>query len=175
MGHQWLHCGTPWIVSGSIQPTTALKTALSCHWVREDRSSPRFANSGCTQPHVEGFPPDVGKRAMTLCYLILTNHVIPTFTGVTEKHVDVSLLSSSDCSGVAIPAVCNCACIIVRVKPEINLKTIFSNTQHFAVYVRCMPSRRLWRLDTPLVLALPTIDREKWHVNSSSISRSSLF
>ena len=38
----------------------------------------------------------------------------------------------------AILAVCNCACVIARVKPEINLKTIFSNTQH---YVRCMPSR----------------------------------
>ena len=51
----------------------------------------------------------------------------------------------------AVSAVCNCACIIARVKPEINLKTILSNTQHFAVYVRCMPSRRLRRLDTPLV------------------------
>ena len=36
-------------------------------------------------------------------------------------------------------------------KPEIHLKTIFSNTQHFAVYVSCMPSRRLRRLDTPLI------------------------
>ena len=37
-------------------------------------------------------------------------------------------------------------------KPEINLKTIFSNTQHFAVYVRCMPSRCLRRLNMPLIL-----------------------
>ena len=50
-----------------------------------------------------------------------------------------------------ISADCNCACVIAHVKPEINLKTIFSNTQHFAVYIRCMPSRRLLRLDTPLV------------------------
>ena len=33
-----------------------------------------------------------------------------------------------------------------------NLNSIFSNTQHFAVYVRCMPSRRLRRLDAPLVV-----------------------
>ena len=53
----------------------------------------------------------------------------------------------------AIPGVCNCTCIITRVKTEINLKTIFSNTQHFAVYVRCMPSRRLRQLDMPLIVS----------------------
>ena len=39
---------------------------------------------------------------------------------------------------------CTCAGI-----PEINLKTIFSNTQHFAVYV---PSHRFQRLNAPLVV-----------------------
>ena len=54
-----------------------------------------------------------------------------------------------------ISVVCNCTCVIAHVKLEINLKTIFSNTQHFAVYVRCMPSRRLLRLDTPLAKTTP--------------------
>ena len=39
--------------------------------------------------------------------------------------------------------------------PGINLNSMFSNTQHFAVYTctigSCMPSRRLRRLDAPLV------------------------
>ncbi len=42
--------------------------------------------------------------------------------------------------------------------PTCNAKviSIFSNIQHYAVYVstigNCMPSRRLWRLDAPLLL-----------------------
>ena len=34
---------------------------------------------------------------------------------------------------------------------EIHLKAVFSNTQHFAVYVCCMPSHRLQWLDAHLV------------------------
>ena len=33
-------------------------------------------------------------------------------------------------------------------------KLYFSNTQHFALYISCMPSRRLWWLDAPLM----------WHI-----------
>ena len=47
-------------------------------------------------------------------------------------------------------------------KPEINLKTVFSNTQHFATCVRCMPSRCLQWLDTPLF----TCNVWKWIRNS---------
>ena len=35
---------------------------------------------------------------------------------------------------------------------EVHLKAIFSSTQHFAVYVCCMPFCHLWWLDVPLVL-----------------------
>ena len=33
-----------------------------------------------------------------------------------------------------------------------ELESIFSNISEFAVYVRCMPSRRFRRLDKPLLL-----------------------
>ena len=36
----------------------------------------------------------------------------------------------------------------------VNWNSIFSNTQHFAVYERHMPSRRLRRLDAPLILLI---------------------
>ena len=66
-----------------------------------------------------------------------------------------SLSKTNAADGHSRVAVCNCACVTAHVKQEINMKTIFINTRHFAVYVCCMPSRRLWWLNRPLVFLMP--------------------
>ena len=52
--------------------------------------------------------------------------------------------------------------------PEIHLRAIFSNTQHFVVYVHCIPSPCLWWFNGLLVLAEPQLSQMCTHRSTST-------
>ncbi len=89
--------------------------------------------------HATSNSANLDSKNRELCAACRTTHTVEVLTFYTLS------LSTSTHVGMGGPT----RKVMQRIK---NLKSKFSNIQHYAVYMCCMPSRRLWRLDAPLLI-----------------------